>query len=187
MNLKTMTNDTTGFGAATALWIASITALSIGGSLAFACAAPLAAIAALAGTKMKSGEGMTLVAAAWLSNQVVGFGLLGYPMAGETFAWGAAMGIASVVAFFGARAVSVSAGTSLAALAGAFVAAFAAYQASLYVAGFAIGSVHEAFSMAVVQHVLAVNLVAFGGFALLHRAAEAFSLIRPAATTTAAA
>ena len=183
MTMKTFTNET----AVAGLWIASIAALSIGGSLAFACAAPLAAIAAFAGTKMKSGEGMTLVAAAWLSNQIVGFGVLGYPMTAETFAWGAALGLATIVAFVAARAVSVSTGTSAAALAGAFVAAFAAYQASLYAAGLVLGGVHEAFSLAVIQHVLAVNVVGFVGFALLHRGAEAFSLIRPRAAAALAA
>lgn len=35
-----------------ALWIGLVTALTVGGSLAFACAAPLAAIAALASLTM---------------------------------------------------------------------------------------------------------------------------------------
>ncbi|WP_045836525.1 hypothetical protein [Hyphomicrobium sp. 99] len=183
MTLKTLTND----NAATGLWIALIAALSIGGSLAFACAAPLAAIGALAGSKMKSGEGLALVAAAWLSNQIVGYGLLDYPLTADSFAWGAAIGVASIAAFLGARAVSVATGSSLVALAGAFLAAFAAYEAALYGAGFILGSSDEAFSMAVVERVLLINLASFAGLLVLHRAAVAISLIKPEAATPAMA
>lgn len=183
MTLKTLTNDNVAIG----LWIALIAALSIGGSLAFACAAPLAAVAALAGAKMKSGEGLTLIIAAWLSNQIVGYGILNYPITADSFAWGAAIGVASVVAFFGARAVTVSAGASALALAGAFLAAFAAYEAALYGAGFVLGSSDEAFSMAVIERIFQINLVSFAGLLLLHRAAVALSLIRTDAGTPATA
>ncbi|CAA2139237.1 hypothetical protein [Hyphomicrobium sp. ghe19] len=174
MTLKTITNDNT----ATVLWIALIAALSIGGSLAFACAAPLAAVAALAGTKMKSGEGVALVVVAWLANQVVGYGILAYPMTADSFAWGAAIGVASIVAFLGTRVVSIATGSSPLVLAGAFLAAFAAYEATLYGAGFVVGSSDEAFSAAVVERVLMINLASFAGLLLLHRAAVAISLIR---------
>lgn len=177
MTLKPLTND----NAATGLWIALIAALSIGGSLAFACAAPLAAVAALAGTKMKRGEGVALVAVAWLSNQIVGYGLLNYPMTADSFAWGAAIGVASIVAFFGARAISGTAGASALALASAFLAAFAVYELALYGAGLVLGSSDEAFSAAVVERILLINLVSFAGLLLLHRAAVALSLIRTGA------
>ena len=40
-----------------AVWIALVAALTVGGSLAFACAAPFAAIAALASLTMRRVEG----------------------------------------------------------------------------------------------------------------------------------
>lgn len=183
MILKTLTND----NAAVGLWIALIAALSIGGSLAFACAAPLAAIGALAGAKMKSAEGVALVAVAWLSNQIVGYGILDYPMTANSFAWGAAIGVASIVAFYGARAVSGGAGASALALASPFLAAFAAYELALYGAGLVLGSSDEAFSVAVVERIFLINLASFAGLLLLHRAAVALSLIRPGAEAPATA
>lgn len=183
MTLKTLTND----NAATGLWIALIAALSIGGSLVFACAAPLAAVAALAGTKMKSGEGVALVAVAWITNQIAGYGILGYPMTADSFAWGAVIGVASIVAFYGARVVSVAAGASALALASAFFAAFAVYEAALYGAGLVLGSSDEAFSVAVVERIFLINLVSFAGLLLLHRAAVAVSLIRTGAEVPATA
>src|SRR5262249_47157523 len=73
-------------------WIALIAALTVGGSLAFACAAPLAAIAALASLTMRQVEGIALVVMAWLANQLVGFAIPGYPLDLSTFGWGRALG-----------------------------------------------------------------------------------------------
>lgn len=173
MTLKTPANENVAIG----LWIALIAALSISGSLAFACAAPLAAISALAGAKMKRGEGVVLVVAAWFSNQVVGYGILDYPLTANSFAWGAALGISSIAAFFGTRAVSASAGASTLALAGAFLAAFATYQAALYGAGFVLGTSDEAISAAVLERVFLINLASFGALILLHRAAVAMAWV----------
>jgi hypothetical protein len=50
-----------------ALWIALVAALAVGASLAFACATPLAAIAALASLTMRRVEGVALVVTAWLA------------------------------------------------------------------------------------------------------------------------
>jgi hypothetical protein len=85
-----------------ALWIALIAALTVGGSVAFACAAPLAAIAALAALTMRRVEGVALVVTAWLANQLVGFGILDYPLDVSTFGWGGAIGAAAVGGFLAA-------------------------------------------------------------------------------------
>jgi hypothetical protein len=153
--------------AANAIWIALIAALSIAGSLAFACAAPLAAIAALAATRMDARTGLALVVAAWLTNQIVGHGFLNYPQTFESYAWGAAIGIATIAAFATARAAGKLSRAWPLRLAVSFFVAFATYELALYVAGIPLGSSTDAFSASVVARIFEVNLVSFAGLIAL--------------------
>jgi hypothetical protein len=165
---------------ASALWVGLVAGLSVLGSLAFACAAPLAAIAALAATKMRAAEGLALVAAAWLANQLVGYLLLDYPQTFESFAWGAAIGIAALAGFAAAHAVSRAGMPEVAALLLALGAAFVAYEATLFAATAVLSSSEEAFSIAIVGRIFAINAIAFAGLVLLHRGAIALHVLRPA-------
>ncbi|HVZ04738.1 hypothetical protein [Hyphomicrobium sp.] len=176
-DLQTRDGEILATRAATIIWVALIAALSVGGSLAFACAAPLAAVAALAGCKMERGAGLALVVAAWLSNQVIGYGVLGYPQTFHSFAWGAAIGGASILAFFGAHAASASAGNRPLSLAIGFLAAFAIYEFALYLAGIPLSGSAEAFSMPIVTRIFEINVVAFAGLLIFHRLAVAVSLL----------
>ena len=98
--------------AGTSLWIALIAALTVVGSYALACVAPLAAVAALAALTLRRTEGLILVVTAWIFNQIVGFLLLSYPHTPDTYAWGAAIGVASVLGYFAATAVVARTGSS---------------------------------------------------------------------------
>lgn len=172
MTAATRSEPTSGVPAvATTLWIALIAALSVGGSYAYACAAPLAAVAALAATKMDRGSGLGLVIAAWLASQAVGYGLLDYPQTANSFAWGGAIGLAAVAGYAGARSLAGARLPQVAALCLALVAAFVLYETALYAAGFALGASEEVFSLAVVGRILAINAVAFVGLLVLHRVA----------------
>ena len=97
-----MTN-TTSPAAGTTLWIALVAGLSVFGSFAYACAAPVAAVAALAAMTLNRTEGLVLVAATWAINQAVGFVLLSYPHDASTYAWGVTIGAAMVLGYFAAR------------------------------------------------------------------------------------
>lgn len=154
---------------ASMLWIVLIAGLSVGSSLAFACAAPLAAISALAATRMDSRTGLALTVTAWLSNQIVGYGFLDYPVTANSVAWGGAIGIAAVLAFFSARAIDTKRPAQVFAFVLAFLAAFATYEFALYTAGFILGGSDAAFSFAIVARILAINAVAFAGLLLVHR------------------
>lgn len=160
-------------GPAKAIWIALVAALSVAGSLAFACAAPLAAISALAGAKMDRSSGFALVCLAWLSNQIVGFTLLGYPQTGNAFAWGAAICAASVAAFFAVKSAVAFLPSGPVRLIASFTAAFAAYELTLVLAGILLGPSVEAFSFQVIARVLTVNVISFIGLLTLHRLATA--------------
>jgi hypothetical protein len=158
------------FSGTTIAVIGLIVVLSMTGSLVFACAAPLAAIAAFAAWKMSRETGVALVAAAWLSNQIVGFGFLHYPQTFDTFAWGAAIGISAIVAFLVARAVVTRLdGRPLAlTLPVAFLVAFAAYQLALFVTGYPLEDSAATLATEVVARVFEVNLVSFAGLLVLY-------------------
>ncbi len=185
-----MTNATiagrTSQAAGSGLWIALIAGLTVIGSYALACVAPLAAVAALAALTLRRTEGLILVVAAWAVNQLVGFTLLSYPHTSDTYAWGAAIGIASVLGYFAAAAVAPYARSPLLAAFVAFAAAFAVYQLGLYAFGVATSYAGDSFSLSVVGEVLAINAVAYVGFLLIHRAAVALSLVKPVGTAAAA-
>jgi hypothetical protein len=170
----------------TTIWIALIAGLTVVGSFAYACAAPLAAVAALAALKMGRTEGLVLVVVSWLANQLVGFLLLSYPHTADSYAWGAAIGIGAVLGFLAARAATSANLSQPVALVVAFAVAFVVYQIALYLAGVAFGYEGDAFSAAIVGEVLAINLVAYVGFVLAHGAAVAFSLLKPARTSAPA-
>lgn len=170
-----------------AIWIALIAGLTVVGSFAYACAAPLAAVAALAALKMGRGEGLALVIVSWLANQFVGFVLLSYPHTADSYAWGAAIGVSAVLGYLAARAATQAKLSEPVALAVAFAVAFVVYQIGLYAAGVAFGYEGDAFSTAIVTEVLTINLIAYVGFLLIHRAAVALSLVKTAQPSAQAA
>jgi hypothetical protein len=149
------------------LWVALIAALSVGGSYVYACAAPFAAVGALAARKMDFGTGLTLVLLVWAANQIVGFGILDYPHTMDSFAWGAAIGFAAVAAFFAARVIGNLGWNNIVATLASFAVAFAVYEAVLYVATFALGGA-DALAFDIVMQVLVINAVAFAGILALY-------------------
>lgn len=137
-------------------------------SLAFACAAPFAALAALAARYQPPREALLSVGLAWIANQAIGYGLLGYPHDANSYGWGLAIGIAALAGGYAAVLVNARLQHWLALPAG-FVAAFAAYQAALWLGGQALNGWRladsdGAFSLAILTEVLRANLI---GFAVL--------------------
>ena len=72
-------------------------------SFAFACATPFAAFAAFAGATLPLSAALPVVVAAWIINQAIGFGLLGYPVELNTVLWGFAIGMAALIATAASR------------------------------------------------------------------------------------
>jgi hypothetical protein len=144
------------------VWLALIVLGGAGFSLFFACATPFAALATLAALNMDRRDGAAAVVLAWLANQAIGYGMLGYPWTWDSFAWGGAIGLAALLGYVAARALSSDQPVRLA-VSLPFVAAFAAYEIALYMAGFALGTEPSAFAFAVVRQILEVNIVALIG------------------------
>lgn len=139
-------------------------ALSVGallGSLAAACMFPFAGFAAVAALTMDRGRGLAAVAGVWAINQAVGYSALGYPSDGNTLAWGIAIGLATVAAFFVARAAARIRSTA-AMLTIASLGAFATYEGLLYAFAHVAGGL-ETFSPAIVGLVFRNDLIWFVG------------------------
>lgn len=114
-----------------AAWSAILAATTISGTVVIGCMMPFAAIATIAALALPRRVALAAVAACWLGNQVIGFGLLGYPWDGPTFAAGLSLLGASLIAWGAADAIARRLGTGGAALA-AFAGAFVAYEAALF-------------------------------------------------------
>lgn len=113
---------------------AVLAATTLSGTVVLACMMPFVAIATLAALAMPARRGVMTVAACWLGNQVLGFGLLGFPWDGATFAAGLSLLAASLIAFAAAR---FAAGNTLI----AFLVAFANFELSLFAYALAFGDV----------------------------------------------
>ena len=157
------------------LWAFILAAVAVAGSLAAACMMPFVAIAVVAAATMGRGAAVTAVAGAWGANQILGFGLLGYPWTPYAAAFGLALGMGSLAALFIARSVGLGRDAiGLGRVAAAFGLGFIAYEALLFALALAIGGT-ETFAPRIVLQI-AVNdglwlAGLLGLYALLRRAA----------------
>jgi hypothetical protein len=158
------------------LWIALVIVGSIGFSFAFACATPFAALAAV---DMQRRDLFILVGLAWLANQAIGYGLLGFPQTMDSFAWGAVIGIAAGLAAWAALTVTsrLARWGAISVTGVAFLAAFAAYELALYAASLVLPGGTSAFSLPVVWRIFYVNVIALAGLLVVHRLALGVGLV----------
>jgi hypothetical protein len=161
------------------LWILLLTAASVFVTLGMACATPFAALATLAALHMSRRDGLALIGIAWLADQAVGYGVLGYPRTGNSVAWGVILGVAAFAALLAAQALAERARArgGLVVGAAAFAGAFGAYQAVLFAATAILASGAEAFSLPIVAWVLRVNLLSLAGLLILYRLALWIGLV----------
>jgi hypothetical protein len=91
---------------------AILAGVAVLGSYALACAAPFAALAAVAALGLPLGHAVATMIAAWLANQAIGFLVLSYPWDAQGALWGVAIGIGSVACVLAAKAVLDLAGSN---------------------------------------------------------------------------
>ena len=156
-----------------ALWMAFMAAASAGLSLGFACAAPLAAFAAVAALTLSRRNAVLATLGAWLASQAAGYGCLGYPLTADSFAWGAAFGVSALLAMAAARlsGTFVAGRFRPAVPVAAFAAAFAAYEAGLFSAALAFLGGTEEFTLSITGRVLEINAAVALAMLLLNQAA----------------
>jgi hypothetical protein len=161
------------------LWILLLTAASVFVTLGMACATPFAALATLAALHMSRRDGLALIGIAWVADQAIGYGLLGYPRTANSFAWGVILGVGAFAALVAAQALVDRLRDRGAVLAGGlgFAGAFVAYQAVLVAATAALASGSEALSLPIVGSVLRVNLLSLAGLLILYRLAVWIGLV----------
>jgi len=115
------------------LWPALLAVAAVGGSLAFACILPFAALAALAAETQRPRAALATLTLIWAANQAVGFAFLDYPRDASTMLWGLAILVAALLAtcaacFVVARLDHMRRWQRLGL---AFLAAFAVYELAL--------------------------------------------------------
>jgi hypothetical protein len=161
------------------LWILLLTAASVFVTLGMACGTPFAALVTLAALYMSRRDGLALIGIAWLADQAVGYGLLGYPRTANSFAWGVILGVGAFVALLAAQALADRLRARGAVLTGAagFAGAFVAHQAVLVAATTVLASGSEAFSLPIVAWVLRGNLLSLAGLLILYRLAVWIGLV----------
>lgn len=160
------------------LWIALLAAASVLLSFRLSCATPFAALAALAAIHMKRNEGFALVGLAWALNQIVGFGFLGYPHDAQSYAWGAAIGVAALATFAAASAVAPRLAHlgRYTMMAGTLAVAFVVYQIAIYAPAAVLPSSELAYSWPIIGQIALVNALVFPALLLAHRGAEMLGL-----------
>ncbi|MEM6857255.1 MAG: hypothetical protein AAF559_05235 [Pseudomonadota bacterium] len=123
--------------AAAAAWAGLLALVTLSGTVVIACMMPFAAIAAISALSLSLRAGLGAVGLCWLGNQILGFGLMGYPWDTVTFAAGVSLLAASLAGFFVAR--QVSADLALPRSLGAFVLGFITYELVLLAYAFGFG------------------------------------------------
>jgi hypothetical protein len=163
------------------LWIGFLTVATLLITGVFACAVPFAALAALAAFDTERRDGLLLIGAVWLANQIYGFTVLGYPHEAQAYYWGLTMGIGAVIAYYAARGVVayVKPMGALVAVLSALPVAFLAYEAAIYVGSLVLTNGEGAFNTDVVAYVTLVEVVAFLALLIVHRLAVAVGWVEP--------
>jgi hypothetical protein len=146
-------------------------------SFAFACATPFAAFAALAGAMLPLPAALLVVAAAWIVNQAIGFGALGYPIDANTMLWGLAIGAAALLATATSALVLrfLPRARGPAALGLMLIAAYAACEIVLFAFTPALGGAGS-FTLAIIARLGVLNLLWMIG---LVAACQVFRLLNP--------
>ena len=146
-------------------------------SFAFACATPFAAFAALAGAMLPLSSALPAVVVAWIANQAIGYGVLGYPVELNTFLWGLAIGVAALIA----TAVSALVLRLLPAigrpveLALTLLAAYVAYEVVLFAFTPVLGGA-GAFTIPIIARIGLLNVLWMIGLVLAYELLRLFVL-----------
>ncbi|GIW79943.1 MAG: hypothetical protein KatS3mg105_1750 [Gemmatales bacterium] len=162
------------------LWLAALVASSIVLSLWLACAMPFAAFCALAACSLSRRHAIYFTASVWLANQAVGFAFLNYPWTANGLAWGAAMGLASLVTTFAAYQTVAHSNIRWLPLQGvlAFSTAFTVNELLLFAISFVLGGT-ENFTFAIQARILTINAIAFAGLLALSKVGALLGVLQP--------
>lgn len=117
-------------------WPVALAAATVLGSLASACMLPFVALGVATAAAMPRPRAAATLGVVWGINQLLGFTVMGYPRTYDAFAWGVALGLATLAAMFVASRLLGGERRTVMRLIVAFAGAFAAYEVGLF--GFAL-------------------------------------------------
>jgi hypothetical protein len=129
----------------------------------------------IAASMLPIGPALLLAAAAWLVNQAIGFGVLGYPVDTHTLLWGLAIGIGALTATAVSALVlrSLARSETAVALGLALIGAYGAYELVLFSATPILGGA-GAFTVAIIGRLGVLSVLWLIG---LVAACEVFRLL----------
>jgi hypothetical protein len=157
-------------------WVAFIAFATVVLSLFFACATPFVALATVSALVLPRRMAIAAVLLAWIANQAVGYFVLGYPRAWDSYAWGLLIGVAACASLIAALATARVGNRLSIVLPAAFLASFLTYEAVLFAATSVLPSGSGAFALPVVAQIFLINLLSAIAIAILHAAATASHL-----------
>jgi hypothetical protein len=133
----------------------------------------LAAFAAVAALTLKRQDALILAGAVWLTNQLVGYGLLGYPRTVDSFAWGFAIGAVTILATVISQSVTrrLAGQSAVLVSAVAFTGAFLLYEGGLHLVAATILGGTASWAPTIVWRMLEINAAGFVGLLVLNRLA----------------
>lgn len=149
-------------------WSLALAAAALIGTLASACMMPFVAIGVASAATMSRPRAAVTISGIWGVNQILGFGLLGYPFTSHAIAWGIALGAAALGAMLLAAYLLRGRPIATLRLVAVFAAAFCAYEAGLFLFALFAGGTGT-FTPSIVLRILANDGAWFVGVMALHR------------------
>ena len=157
-----------------AIWTVACVGTSLICTFAFACATPLAGLAAAAGLNLPRRQALAVAGGTWAASQAVGFLFLHYPLTWDCFGWGVALGAATLLAAVAASECSHLRSTG-ARLACALLAAFILYEGALFAVTPILGG-EGAFTAAIIWRIFEINALTLAILVALRAAFVALDL-----------
>jgi hypothetical protein len=161
-----------------ALWAGTLLVAGVVTDLFLTCGTNLVAFAVASTLTLPLRAAVLVAMGVWLESQVLGFTVFAYPHTPMTYAWGLALGAATLVAV----AIASAARSQKAAF--TFLGAFGAYDLVVAIFALATHAGFHGFTAAVIGELLARNILTALGIALLYRV---FAFAAPAAQGAASA
>lgn len=149
-------------------WPLSFALAAVIGSLAAGCMMPFVAIAVVAAGTLDLRRGLIAVIATWAANQIIGFGLLGYPVDAPTIASGAALCASALIAYAVARRIFGRSTPVLVRFLLAGLVSFVAYEVALYGMAQFYGAT-DMFTVEIIALIGTNEAIWFAGFLIAHQ------------------
>ena len=157
------------------VWLVIVIVAVVGGSFVLSCVTPFAALAVVLTGTVGLRAALSTMALVWLTNQALGFFLLGFPWTPSVVAWGLAIGAAALLATVAAEKALRHAPTGNAPgrLGLALLLSFVMYEIALLPAAWWFGA-WEMFTPAILAQLAFIDTAWLGGMVLLNEVAATF-------------